>query len=508
MKKIKLIPSLILLALCIAILGIGIYAAAPAGNTITGTVTVTAANAEVEISVYQDNYYPATPATNRVGSPVTTRTGSSELSMGDISFNASSAENIYDVPLKEIIIVVKNHSTTQDLGMYFWKTTAEGGDANLDVIASGDEQGCVQVSDVLFGHYLYDAPASAGYTAAEDVFDVEYEFYKHIPVAQDTDSDEDIDETDYTARAEMIRFYIRLNELVENPAKLNLNVHLNIEKYVSNYSSSKTGFVKVGVTDLTSGTTMPTAYASGLTHVTLPFGTTAITSGYSKGDYYSWFGGGALLAIGIPNTVTSLAQKALRGSSSYTNLILPDSLTTIGDDSIYGNLTSLVIPRAVSSIGYFSTSNGFKWLSVNSANTYYDNRNNCSAIIETSSNTIISGSSYVFIPNTVVAIGNSAFDRTHVTDVIDIPSSVTSIGHNAFRAIWGISNHEVIVRGTDVSVGDDAFGYMERIEILGSLSEDYELSGWSSTHWEKNGSTVSYITSGVAGRGVYVIVHD
>ena len=119
-RKIKIIPSVLLLVLCLAVLGVGIYAAKPASNTITGTVTVNAANAEVEISVYQDNYDSANPATNRQ-STATTRTGAT-LALGDFTFDASEANTKYDVPMKEIIIVVKNKSLGQDLGMYFWNT--------------------------------------------------------------------------------------------------------------------------------------------------------------------------------------------------------------------------------------------------------------------------------------------------------------------------------------------------------------------------------------------------
>jgi len=53
MKKIKLLPSVLMLALCIGILGIGIYAANPTNNVITGTITVNAANAGIKVEVFE-----------------------------------------------------------------------------------------------------------------------------------------------------------------------------------------------------------------------------------------------------------------------------------------------------------------------------------------------------------------------------------------------------------------------------------------------------------------------
>ena len=51
MKRMKLIPSILLLVLCIGVLGLGVYAASPTSNAITGTITVNSANNEVILSV-------------------------------------------------------------------------------------------------------------------------------------------------------------------------------------------------------------------------------------------------------------------------------------------------------------------------------------------------------------------------------------------------------------------------------------------------------------------------
>ena len=68
---------------------------------------------------------------------------------------------------------------------------------------------------------------------------------------------------------------------------------------------------------------------------------------------------------------------------------------------------------------------------VDSGNTKYDSRNGCNAIIETASNTLITGCQNTIIPNSVTSIGEDAFSGCALTS-IEIPNSVTSIGDYAF----------------------------------------------------------------------------
>ena len=71
-------------------------------------------------------------------------------------------------------------------------------------------------------------------------------------------------------------------------------------------------------------------------------------------------------------------------------------------------------------------------ITVESGNSKYDSRDNCNAIIETATNTLISGCKSTIIPNTVTSIGEHAFDRCTGMTSISIPNSVTTIGQSAF----------------------------------------------------------------------------
>jgi hypothetical protein len=79
-------------------------------------------------------------------------------------------------------------------------------------------------------------------------------------------------------------------------------------------------------------------------------------------------------------------------------------------------------------------------MTVDSSNTVYDSRDNCNAIIETATNTLIQGCKSTIIPNSVTSIGEEVFNRCTSLSSITIPSSVTSIGSDAFYSCSGLTS--------------------------------------------------------------------
>ena len=137
----------------------------------------------------------------------------------------------------------------------------------------------------------------------------------------------------------------------------------------------------------------------------------------------------------IPNTVVSIGYYAFAGCD-MTSISIPNSVSNIDffAFSHCPNLTSIVIPSSVTTIGgaLFNACDNLEQIIVESGNPVYDSRDNSNAIIESSTNVLISGCMNTVIPNTVTAIGRLAFANCSNLTSIAIPSSVTNIGNEAF----------------------------------------------------------------------------
>ena len=131
--------------------------------------------------------------------------------------------------------------------------------------------------------------------------------------------------------------------------------------------------------------------------------------------------------------VETATNKLILGCETTT---IPDTVVEIGDYAFnQSKLSKLVISKNVTTISTsaFGGCNYITEVVVDSANTKFDSRNNCNAIIETATNTLVMGFKNSTIPNTVTSIGNAAFRRIMIQS-ITIPNSVTSIGDEAFYA--------------------------------------------------------------------------
>ena len=151
---------------------------------------------------------------------------------------------------------------------------------------------------------------------------------------------------------------------------------------------------------------------------------------------YSFCGCSGLSSVTIPNSVTSIGSFTFFGCSDLTSITIPNSVTSIGWSAFSGcsGLTSIDIPNSVTSIGDnpFSGCIALTSITVAGNNPKYDSRGNCNAIIETASNTLISGCMNTVIPNSVTSIGVFAFSDCSGLTSFEIPNSVTFIGQWAF----------------------------------------------------------------------------
>ena len=174
-----------------------------------------------------------------------------------------------------------------------------------------------------------------------------------------------------------------------------------------------------------------------------------MTDYWSVDDQYSpFYECTTIKKIIIINDVTTIGREIFRGCTNLEEIEISNSVTSIGELAFRScsGLTSIEIPNSVTSIGNFafSSCSSLTSIKVDLNNSKYDSRNNCNAIIETSTNTLIAGCKNTKIQNSVTSIGRYAFTECSVLTSITIPDSVTSIGSIAFD---GCDNLTIIGSG-------------------------------------------------------------
>ena len=241
---------------------------------------------------------------------------------------------------------------------------------------------------------------------------------------------------------------------------------------------------------------------SGLTSVTIGNSVTSI------GDY-AFYECSGLTSVVIPNSVTSIGDSAFyecRGlkkvivkdiaawcgikfggsesnplyyahhlysdeNTEITNLIIPNSVTSIGRDAFYRctGLTSITIPNSVTSIGNsaFGDCTGLTSITIPNSVTSIGN----------SAFWGCSGLTSVTIPNSVTSIGEDAFEYCSALTSITIPNSVTSIGKSAFGDCTGLTS--VTIPNSVTSIGSGAFNCENLATVVSLIENPFVINGKS-----------------------------
>ena len=139
----------------------------------------------------------------------------------------------------------------------------------------------------------------------------------------------------------------------------------------------------------------------------------------------------------IPPTVTVVGSNAFRGISGLHSVVLPDSLEAIDSYAFSqcDSLTSIHIPERVRRIGYecFSYCWQLDTITVADGNPYYDSREQCNAIINSSLDWLVQGCANTVVPEFIQRIGQWAFCGMHKLTHISLPNMLGTIDNFAFQ---------------------------------------------------------------------------
>ena len=216
------------------------------------------------------------------------------------------------------------------------------------------------------------------------------------------------------------------------------------------------------------------------------------------GDY-AFSGCSSLSSVVIPDRVTSIGDCAFENCSSLTDIVIPDGVTSIGDCAFEGcrSLTDIVIPDDVTSIGDCAFE-GCRSLTdivipdgvTSIGDCAFENCFSLTGIVIPDSVTGIgkfafsgcSSLSSVVIPDSVSCIGSGAFKNCSSLSSLVIPDCVTSIGNYAFAYCKSLT--DIVIPNSVTSIGDNAFRHCSSLSSVVIPESVVNLNGNPFCRWD------------------------
>lgn len=166
--------------------------------------------------------------------------------------------------------------------------------------------------------------------------------------------------------------------------------------------------------------------------------------------------------------LTSIAERAFNYSTSLASITLPSTITTIGNHAFYQcyDLLSIDIPSSVTMIEdeVFGNTHNLAHITVDPNNTVYDSRNDCNAIINSTTNALLVGCYNTIIPNSVTTIERYAFRGCSNLTSITLPNSITTIESETFFGCSGLTS--ITIPSSVSSIGSHLFACCNLAQIV------------------------------------------
>ena len=177
----------------------------------------------------------------------------------------------------------------------------------------------------------------------------------------------------------------------------------------------------------------------------------------------------SLTSVTIPNSVTSIEYHAFSDCSSLTSVTIPNSVTTIGEFAFFYciSLTSVTIPNSVKTIewGAFKFCSSLTSVTIPNSVTTIGEQTFCGCSSLTS----------ITIPNSVTKIESQVFYGCSSLTSVTIPDSVTTIGEEAFYKCSSLTSAEI--SNSVTTIENRVFNYCSSLK-------DVYYSG-SEEQWKK-----------------------
>lgn len=175
----------------------------------------------------------------------------------------------------------------------------------------------------------------------------------------------------------------------------------------------------------------------------------------------------ALESIYFPSSVTKIGISSFASGSALESVYFKNGLVEIGGTAFgYCKIKNVHIPASTTIIGMnpFKGNDNLDKITVDSLNKVYDSRNNCNAIMETATNTLISGCRSTIIPNNTLILAENAFGGLTSITNLHLPEGLQKIEGACFDGCLGLKT--MVLPESVKHIGDFAFSNCKSMTSL------------------------------------------